>query len=102
MTYAQLRDFFAAMRDAFEGFACERRTIVSEGDYVGSRTCMSGRFTAAFKASLVGTIEPTGHPIRLELINTFRYENGQLAAEWVQYDNVAFLRQLGVDLTTGH
>ncbi|MGW6796512.1 ester cyclase [Streptomyces chartreusis] len=103
MTYAQLRDFFAAMRDAFEGFGCERRTIVSEGEYIASRTCMSGRFTAPFKASPIGTIEPTGQPIRLELINTFRYhENGQLAEEWVQYDNVAFLRQLGVDLTAGH
>lgn len=102
LTYAQLRSFFAAMRAAFEGFACERRTMVSEGAYIGSRTCMSGRFTAPFEASPIGTIEPNGQPMRLELINVFRYhENGRLAEEWVQYDNVGFLRQLGVDLTEG-
>ncbi|GAB3213598.1 hypothetical protein GCM10027294_46550 [Marinactinospora endophytica] len=103
MTYPQLKSFFAAMRAAFEGFSCERRTIVSEGDHIASHTSMSGRFTAPFEASPVGTIAPTGKPMRLELINIFRYhENGQLAEEWVQYDNVGFLRQLGVDLTKAH
>lgn len=91
------------MRAAFEGFSCERRTIVSEGAYIGSRTCMSGRFTAPFAASPIGAIAPNGQPMRLELINVFRYhQNGQLAEEWVQYDNVGFLRQLGVDLTEGN
>ncbi|GCD93157.1 ester cyclase [Embleya hyalina] len=102
MTYPQLRSFFAAMRAAFEGFACERRAIIGEGPYIGSRTCMSGRFTGPFEASPIGTIAPNGQPMRLELINLFRYhENGRLAEEWVQYDNVGFLRRLGVDLTEG-
>lgn len=102
LDYAQLRSFFAAMRAAFEGFACERRTIVSEGEYISSHTSMSGRFTGPFEASPIGTIAPNGQPLRLELLNIFRYhENGQLAEEWVQYDNVGFLRQLGVDLTEG-
>ncbi|MFC8595216.1 ester cyclase [Streptomyces atroolivaceus] len=102
LTYAQLRSFFTAMRTAFEGFACERRALISQGDYVGARTCMSGRFTAPFEASPIGTIAPNGQLMRLELINHFRYdENGRLAEEWVQYDNVGLLRQLGVDLTEG-
>jgi predicted ester cyclase len=100
LTYAQLRSFFQAMRAAFEGFACERRTIVSQGEYIGCHTSMSGRFTAPFTMSPIGTIQPNGQPMRLELINIFRYhEDGKLAEEWVQYDNVGFLRQLGVDLT---
>ncbi|MPY61938.1 ester cyclase [Streptomyces spongiae] len=100
MTYPQLRSFFAAMRAAFEGFACERRSIVSQGAFIGCRTSMSGRFTAPFEASPVGTIEPNGQSMRLELINIFRYDDdGRLAEEWVQYDNLGFFRQLGVDLT---
>ncbi|WP_431907534.1 ester cyclase [Amycolatopsis thermoflava] len=100
LTYPELRSFFEAMRAAFEGFACERRTIVSQGQYIGCHTSMSGRFTAPFTASPIGTIPPNGQPMRLELINIFRYhEDGKLAEEWVQYDNLGFLRQLGVDLT---
>ena len=38
--------------------------------------------------------------MRLELINLLRYdEDGRLAEEWVQYDSLGYLRQLGVDLT---
>ncbi|TDB95168.1 hypothetical protein E1266_14100 [Actinomadura sp. 7K534] len=102
LDYPQLRSHFAAMRAAFEGFACERRAIVSQGEFIGSRTSMSGQFTAPFKASPIGTIEPNGQPMRLELINIFRYdEDDRLAEEWVQYDNLAFLRQLGVDIAVG-
>ncbi|MEU1212587.1 ester cyclase [Streptomyces sp. NPDC005791] len=91
------------MRTAFEGCACERRALISQGDYVGARTCMSGRFTAPFEASSLGAIAPNGQLMCLELINHFRYhENGRLAEKWVQYDNVGLLRQLGVDLTEGY
>lgn len=98
MGYPELRAFFAAMRGAFEGFACERRELVAEGAFIAARTSMSGVFTARFDASPIGPIEPTGKPMRLELINFFRYdEDGLLAEEWVQYDNLGFLRGLGVD-----
>lgn len=101
MGYEDLRSFFAAMRGAFEGFACERRELVSNGAFIAAITSMSGVFNSRFEASPVGPVEPTGKPMRLELINLFRYdEDGLLAEEWVQYDNLGFLRQLGVDLTT--
>ena len=100
MGYAELRSFFAAMRSAFEGFSCERRELVAEGAFIAARTSMSGVFVSRFDASPIGPIEPTGKPMRLELINFFRYdEDGLLAEEWVQYDNLDFLRLLGVDPT---
>lgn len=100
MEYADLRSFFAAMRGAFEGFACERRELLSSGAFIAARTSMSGVFNSRFDASPIGPIEPTGKPMRLELINLFRYdEDGLLVEEWVQYDNIGFLRQLGVELT---
>lgn len=102
MGYVELRSFFAAMRAAFEGFACERREIISKDAFIAARTSMSGVFNSRFEASPIGPIEPTGKPMRLELINLFRYDgDGLLVEEWVQYDNIGFLRQLGVDLTTG-
>lgn len=101
MGYEDLRSFFAAMRGAFKDFACERRELVSNGAFIGALTSMSGVFESRFEASPVGPLEPNGKPMRLELINLFRYdEEGRLAEEWVQYDNLGFLRQLGVDLTT--
>ncbi|WP_308013481.1 ester cyclase [Streptomyces beigongshangae] len=58
---------------------------------------------AGASPALFGAIAPNGQPMRLELINHFRFdENGRLAEEWVQYDNLGFLRQLGVDLAEGH
>lgn len=101
MDYAGLRSFFTEMRGAFDGFSCERRELVSNGAFIAARTSMSGVFNSRFEASPIGPVEPTGKPMRLELINLFRYdEDGLLAEEWVQYDNIGFLRQLGADLTT--
>lgn len=99
LTFAQLKAFFAAMRRAFTNFACERREIVREGSFLGARTTMSGIFQGTFEPSPVGPVEPNGQPMTLELINVFRFdEDGRLAEEWVQYDNLGFLRQLGVEL----
>jgi hypothetical protein len=54
---------------------------------VGSRTIFSGTFDKVFTQSPVGTIQPTGKPVKLEVINVFRYTDaGLLAEEWVQYD----------------
>lgn len=98
LTFAELKSFFAAMRHAFTGFACERREIISQGDFVAARTTMSGIFENPFEASPIGAIQPNGAAMTLELINLFRYDaDGRLAEEWVQYDNLGFLRQLGVE-----
>ena len=37
--------------------------------------------------------------MRRELLNLFRYDGeGRLAEEWVQYDDLSFLEQLGIEL----
>ncbi len=83
------------MRNAFRDFACEKREIIGQG----ARTSMSGAFERAFKAWPVDPIQPNGVPMRLELINLFRYDaEGRPVEEWVQYDNLGFLKQLGVAL----
>lgn len=87
------------MRSAFSGYYCERHEIVSAGELIGCRTEMGGRFIAPFEASPYGTVSPTGERVTLSLINMFGYDaKGRLAEEWVAYDNVEWMRQLGVAL----
>lgn len=98
LTYSELKSFFAAMRRAFTDFSCERSEIIVEKSFVAARTTMAGVFEREFP-SPIGTIQPNGAPMTLNLINLFRYDDdGRLAEEWVQYDNLGFLRQLGVEL----
>lgn len=97
--YPELKAFFASLRAAFSGFRCERSELVSQGDLIAARTTMSGVFDNRFEASPIGPIEPTGQAMALNLINFFRYDaNGKLAEEWVQYDALGFLKQLGVEI----
>lgn len=100
MNFSQLEAFFAQMRTAFSDYYCERYEIVSSGSLVGCRTEMGGIFDAPFEASPYGTVQPHGRKITLTLINMFRYDDeGKLAEEWVQYDNIEWMRQLGIELT---
>lgn len=92
-----LKASFAGLRAAFSSFQVRREMIVVQGAHVASRTIMTGVFTRPFRSSH-GVIQPTGQPMRRELINIFRYDaQGRLAEEWVQYDPAAFMRQLGVE-----
>ncbi|MEU8833894.1 ester cyclase [Streptomyces sp900116325] len=97
--FEQLEIFFSQMRDAFANYYCERYEIVSAGNVIGCRTEMGGVFIRPFDPTPIGTVQPHGKQVTLTLINVFRYdEDGRLAEEWVQYDNLEWLRQLGVEL----
>lgn len=100
LDYTGLETFFGQMRAAFTGYYCERYEIVSAGSLIGCRTEMGGTFDAPFDPTPFGTVKPHGGRVTLTLINMFRYdEDGALAEEWVQYDNVEWMRQLGITLT---
>lgn len=82
---AGVKVYFAVVRAAFDGFACERREIIRQGDLVGARTTMSDIFVQPFTLSPLGRLEPTGHPMTHELTNVFRHDGqGRPAEEWVQ------------------
>lgn len=99
LDYAGLKAFFAIMRKALEGFVCERHDLIVKGDMIGARTVMSGRFTAPLSTPNFGEIRPNGKEVKLEIVNFFRYDgNGKLIEEWVQYDNLGWYKQLGLDL----
>jgi predicted ester cyclase len=94
-----LKGIWSEMREAWTGFSCERDAILVQGNWVAARTRMEGVFERPYSNTPVGVVQPTGRPVKLELINFFRYDaDGRLAEEWAQYDNLGLLRQLGVEL----
>lgn len=99
LNFEQLKANFKAMRAAFSQFEVKREAIIVKGDMVAARTVMTGIFTKPFTVAPYGTLAPTGKPMKLEITNIFRFdENGKLAEEWVQSDQIGYLRQLGVTL----
>ena len=99
LNLTQLKAVFANYRNALTGYTITREQIIVEGNLLASRTIFSGTFDKVLKESPVGPIQPTGKPVRWEVINTFRYDaQGRLAEEWVQQDNISTLKQFGVDL----
>jgi predicted ester cyclase len=95
-----LKQVWREMRTAWTGFSVERDAILVQGNAVAARTRMEGIFEREYAHTPVGPVQPTGRPVKLELINFFRYDDdGRLAEEWAQFDNLGLLRQLGVELT---
>ena len=93
---AEIKAYFAAVRESFTDFTISRAQILVDGNLVASRTVMAGRFDKEFAYTPIGTVEPNGQQVRWELINIFRYtDEGHLVEEWVQTDTYDFLRQLG-------
>ena len=103
MNFEQVKAFFASMRAALTDFKCQRREVISEGELIAAQTSMSGVFENTFQSAMVGPVKPNGQKVTLELMNFFRYTpEGLLIEEWVEYDNVNFLKQLGVDLVAAY
>ena len=84
------------MRAAFSNLRIVREQIIADGRFLAARNTFSGDFTGVFTSSPIGPVEPTGQQVRWEVINTFRYDDGRLAAERVQTDYRSFLAKLGV------
>jgi predicted ester cyclase len=91
-----LLGFFAALRSAMPDLQFTRDQIVADGDFVSTRSTLTGTFTNELMMP-TGPVAPTGQPVRLELINIFQFnEEGKITEEWVQFDNLSFLTQLGM------
>ena len=95
LDYQGLKDYFAALRAAFDDLTITRGIIVVEGDHVACQTTIVGTFVREFTHSPVGRLPPNGNRVVFELMNIFRYDTGRLAEEWIQTDNRSVLRQLG-------
>jgi hypothetical protein len=87
--------FFGALRGALTNFKVVRAQILVEGDFAATRSVTTGIFEHEFPGP-TGVIPPNGQPVKLEIINTFRFnKEGLIVEEWAQFDNLGFLTQLG-------
>ena len=64
---------------------------VAEGDWVSTR----GFFEATHKGELLG-IKATGKPVKVTFIQIVRFADGKIAEEWINFDQLGLLQQIGV------
>ncbi len=63
---------------------------IAEGDKVATR----GTFTGTHKGDLAG-IAPTGKTVSVSVTFIDRFEGDKLAENWINFDELAMLQQLG-------
>lgn len=86
-----LKDFYRAFTAAFPDFEYTIDDMVAEGDRVCVR--MTGRYTQ--RGEFMG-IPPTGKPVTVAKMDTFRIVNGRVVEHWDSVDRLGLLQQLGV------
>jgi predicted ester cyclase len=98
LDYVGLKQYFAALRVAFDELTITRGIVIVEGNYVACQTTIAGIFMREFTHSPVGALPPTGKRVVFELTNIFRDDDaGRLAEGWIQTDSRSVLRQLGAE-----
>jgi steroid delta-isomerase-like uncharacterized protein len=89
------REEFIQLQKSFQAsFPNQRITVqqlVAEGDRVAILGTYSGTNTGP-----MGDIPATGKSIESPFLGIFRIESGKVAELWVEWDNLAFLAQLGL------
>ncbi len=75
LDYQGLKDYFAALRAAFDDLSITRGIVVVEANYVACQTTITGIFVREFTHSPVGPLPPNGNRVVFELINIFRYND---------------------------
>jgi len=86
-------DLVTYLRREFETFPDAQETILdifAEGEKVAVRHHFSGTQRGA-----MGSYPATGKIMNAEYIAIYRVRNGQIIEAWVEWDNLAGLKQLG-------
>ena len=84
------RQFVTAVRTAFPDIHFTVEDTVVEGDKVVIRYTGRGTHQGAFAG-----IPATGKHVQFPGIDIFRIANGQMAEEWLMYDQLGLLQQIG-------
>ena len=83
-------------RAAFPDLQATADPVIAEGEWVALRFTMTGTFQNEL-AFPDAAIPPTGEPVSLTVNVILRFnEDGQIAEEWDESDNLGWLTQLGV------
>jgi steroid delta-isomerase-like uncharacterized protein len=86
-----LKQFVTAFRTAFPDLHFTLDDVVGEGEKVIARFTGTGTHREAFMG-----IAATGKPIRVGGFLQARFEGGKWAEDWVSWDQLGMLQQLGV------
>ena len=87
---AAFKAMFTGFTGAISDFREEVVDQIAEGDKVVTRLSGSGRHTS----ELMGAA-PTGKTIKFTAVVISRFVGGKIAEEWVEFDALSFLQQLG-------
>ncbi len=89
------REEMKQLMQLYQEFAPDQKLtidfLIAEGDMVAGYGTYSGTNTGPW-----GEMPPTGTYFELKNISIFRIENGRIAEQWVEWDNVAMLSQFGL------
>ncbi len=85
------KQFFAAVHSAFPDFHSTLEDMIAEGDKVVQRFTVRG----THKGEWMG-IAPTGKQIEVGGIAIHRLAGGKIVEDWVSWDMLGALQQLGV------
>ncbi len=84
------RQFVTAVRSAFPDIHFTVEDSLAQGDKVAIRYTGRGTHQGAFAG-----IPATGKPVQFSGIDIFYIANGQMAEEWLMYDQLGLLQQIG-------
>ena len=86
-----LKELIGRLRTAFPDLTATVEEQVAEGDKVVSRVTMSGTHQGEFMG-----IPATGKSFTVGGASIWEVRGGQLISEWVSWDSMSMLQQLGV------
>lgn len=69
---------------------------IGRGNWTAVQGIMTGTFTQPMPIPGGKPIAPTNKPFKLEMVTIGRWENGVMKEEWLMWDNLAFMRQVGL------
>jgi predicted ester cyclase len=87
---AGIKEFVRTMYAAFPDQHATVEDVLARGDRVMTRTTIVATHTGP-----LGQLAPTGNPVRVEVIDIWRAQDGKLAEHWGAFDRLAFMQQLG-------
>jgi predicted ester cyclase len=90
-TLAGFKQKVAFFKAVFPDLEEDLQDIVGARDTVATRWVLTGSQQQEFMG-----ITPTGKRIRVEGMNFYRLEDGQVTDIWAQFDGVGLMQQLGV------
>lgn len=93
---AGLIGFFQAMHASLSDFAMDREFVIVEDDMGATRLVIRGVFDGEPFATPMGLLEPNGATIAIPIHTIHRFDDaGRMIEEWVTFDVLDFLTQLG-------